>query len=169
MIKKIIFPVLLLLISININAQTKVGTIDTDYVLAKMPEFKKVQEDLNAYGAKLQADLKLKTDDYQAKIKSYQEGVSQMTEPMKKLKQDEIIALENDITKFRQNASQLIPLEENRLLQPLYEKIGTALEEVAKAEGFTQVLTMNNSGLAYIDPKFDLTETVLTKLGIPLD
>ncbi len=50
MIKKIIFPVLLLLISININAQTKVGTIDTDYVLAKMPEFKKVQEDLNAYG-----------------------------------------------------------------------------------------------------------------------
>lgn len=169
MIKKIIFPVLLLLISININAQTKVGTIDTDYVLAKMPEFKKVQEDLNAYGAKLQADLKVKTDDYQAKIKSYQEGVSQMTEPMKKLKQDEIIALENDITKFRQNASQLIPLEENRLLQPLYEKIGTALEEVAKAEGFTQVLTMNNSGLAYIDPKFDLTETVLTKLGIPLD
>lgn len=169
MIKKIIFPVLLLLISININAQTKVGTIDTDYVLAKMPEFKKVQEDLNAYGAKLQADLKVKTDDYQAKIKSYQEGVSQMTEPMKKLKQDEIIALENDITKFRQNASQLIPLEENRLLQPLYEKIGSALEEVAKEEGFTQVLTMNNSGLAYIDPKFDLTETVLTKLGIPLD
>jgi len=169
MIKKIIFQVLLLLISININAQTKVGTIDTDYVLAKMPEFTKVQEDLNAYGAKLQADLKVKTDDYQAKIKSYQEGVSQMTEPMKKLKQDEIIALENDITKFRQNASQLIPLEENRLLQPLYEKIGTTLEEVAKAEGFTQVLTMNNSGLAYIDPKFDLTETVLTKLGIPLD
>ncbi len=64
--------------------------------------------------------------------------------------------MENDITKFRQNASQLIPLEENRLLQPLYEKIGTALEEVAKAEGFTQVLTMNNSGLAYIDPNLIL-------------
>jgi outer membrane protein len=169
MIKKIIFPILLLLISINVDAQSKVGTIDTDYILVKMPEFKKVQEDLNAYSSKLQADLKVKTDDYQAKIKSYQDGVSQMTEAMKKLKQDEIIALENDITKFRQNASQLIPIEENRLLQPLYQKIGTTLEEVAKAEGYTQILTVNNSGIAYLDDNYDLTETILTKLGIPIE
>ena len=76
---------------------------------------------------------------------------------------------ENDITKFRQNASKLLPLEQNRLLQPLYNKIGTALEEVAKAEGYTQILTVSNSGLAYLDSNYDLTDTVLTKLGIPLD
>lgn len=169
MIKKVIFPILFLLISIQVVGQSKVGTFDTDYVLAKMPEFAKVQEDLNTYRLKLEEDLKVKADDYQAKIKSYQEGVAEMTDPMKKLKQDEIIALENDITKFRQNATQLVPLQQNSLLQPLYTKIGTALEEVAKAEGYTQVLTVNNSGLAYIDPNYDLTDTVLTKLGIPLD
>lgn len=169
MIKKVIIPILFLLISIHVFAQTKVGTFDTDYVLAKMPEFAKVQEDLNTYRLKLEEDLKVKADDYQAKIKSYQEGVAEMTDPMKKLKQDEIIALENDITKFRQNATQLVPLQQNSLLQPLYAKIGTALEEVAKAEGYTQILTVNNSGLAYLDPKFDLTNTVMTKLGIPLD
>lgn len=169
MIKKLIFPVLLLLINIQVDAQTKVGTIDTDYILAKMPEFKQVQEDLNTYSSKLQSDLNVKTEDYQAKIKSYQDGVSQMTEAMKKLKQDEIIALEADINKFRQNATQLVPLEQNRLLQPLYEKIGKALEEVAKAEGYTQILNVNNSGLAYLDPNYDLTNTVLTKLGIPLE
>ncbi len=169
MIKKVIFPVLFLLMNIHVIAQTKVGTFDTDYVLAKMPEFTKVQEELNTYRAKLEVDLKVKTDDYQAKIKSYQESVAGMTDPMKKLKQDEIIALENDITKFRQNATQLVPLQQNTLLQPLYAKIGAALEEVAKAEGYTQILTVNNSGLAYLDPKYDLTNTVLTKLGIPLD
>jgi outer membrane protein len=169
MTKKVIFPILLLLISAQVIAQTKVGTFDTDYVVAKMPEFKKVQEDLKAYGTKLEEDLKVKTDEYQAKIKSYQEGVANMTDPMKKLKQDEIIALEGDINKFRQNASQLVPLEQNRLLQPLYEKIGAVLQEVAKEEGYTQILSVNNSGLAYLDPNYDLTNTVLTKLGIPLE
>ncbi|MBT8393992.1 MAG: OmpH family outer membrane protein [Bacteroidia bacterium] len=169
MIKKVIFPILLLLISAQVIAQTKVGTFDTDYVLAKMPEFKKVQEDLKAYGTKLEGDLKVKTDEYQAKIKSYQDGVANMTDPMKKLRQDEILALENDITKFRQNATQLVPIEQNRLLQPLYEKIATVLEEVAKAEGYTQILSVNSSGLAYLDPNYDLTNTVLTKLGIPLE
>ena len=169
MIKKIIFPILLLLISIKVDAQSKVGTVDTDYILAKMPEFTKVQEDLNTYSSKLQEDLKVKTDEYQVKIKSYQDGVAQMTEAMKKLKQDEIIALENDITKFRQNASQLVPLQQNSLLQPLYEKIGTALEEVAKAGGYTQVLTVSDSGLAYLDENYDLTNTILIKLGIPLE
>ncbi len=169
MIKKVLFPILLLLISLEVVAQSKVGTIDTEFIIGKMPELTKVQEDLKAYNAKFDKELQIKAEDYQAKIKSYQEGVAEMTDPMKKLKQDEIIALENDITKFRQNASKLLPLEQNRLLQPLYNKIGTALEEVAKAEGYTQILTVSNSGLAYLDSNYDLTDTVLTKLGIPLD
>ena len=109
MTKKVIFPILLLLISAQVSAQTKVGTFDTDYVLAKMPEFKKVQEDLKAYGTKLEADLKVKTDEYQAKIKSYQEGVANMTDPMKKLKQDSLyfprkkIELMNSTSAFYQS------------------------------------------------------------------
>ncbi|MFD2565469.1 OmpH family outer membrane protein [Aquimarina rubra] len=166
--KNILFPILLLFISAQTIAQSKVGTIDTDFILSKMPELTKVQEDLKAYNTKLEADLKVKVDDYQAKVKAYQDGVAAMTEPMKKTKQEEIINLENDIAKFRQNGSQLVQLEQNKLLQPLYTKIGKALEEVAKAEGYTQVLTITSSGLAYVDPKFDLTKTVMTKLGIPL-
>ncbi|MHA7058106.1 OmpH/Skp family outer membrane protein [Aquimarina sp. M1] len=164
--KNILFPILLLFISAHTIAQSKVGTIDTDIILSKMPELTKVQEDLKAYNTKLEADLKVKVDDYQAKVKAYQDGVAAMTEPMKKTKQEEIINLENDIAKFRQNGAQLVQLEQNKLLQPLYNKIGKALEEVAKAEGYTQVLTITSSGLAYVDPKFDLTKTVMTKLGI---
>ncbi|WP_299437547.1 OmpH family outer membrane protein [uncultured Aquimarina sp.] len=168
--KNILFPILLLIISTQaIAQQSKVGTIDSDFILSKMPELTKVQTDLKAYNTKLEADLKVKVDDYQAKVKAYQEGVATMTEPMKKTKQEEIIALENDIAKFRQNGSQLVQLEQNKLLQPLYTKIGKALEEVAKAEGYTQVLTITTSGLAFIDPKFDLTKTVMIKLGIPVE
>ncbi len=164
--KKLIVSILVFAASFQLSAQSKTGTIDTDFVLSKMPELTKVQEDLKAYNGKLEADLKVKVDEYQAKVKDYQEKVASFTEPMKKTKQEEIINLENDIAKFRQNGSQLVQLEQNKLLQPLYDKIGNALKEIAKAEKYTQVFTISNSGLAYIDPQYDLTKKVMAKLGI---
>ncbi|MEW7279087.1 OmpH family outer membrane protein [Aquimarina sp. 2201CG1-2-11] len=167
--RKIIITLLILVVSFQVNAQSKTGTIDTEFILSKMPELPKAQEDLKAYNAKLEAELKIKVDAYQAKVKEYQEKVTSFTEPMKKTKQEEIIALEQEIAKFRQNGTQLVQIEQNKLLQPLYQKIGKALEEIAKAEKYTQVFTISNSGLAYIDPNYDLTKTVMTKLGIKVE
>ncbi|UZO80426.1 OmpH family outer membrane protein [Aquimarina sp. ERC-38] len=146
--------------------QSKVGTIDTEYILSQMPELTKVQEDLKTYNTKLEAELKEKVEVYQAKVAAYQKEVATLTDPMKKTKQDEIIKLENDITKFRNNGTQLVQIEQDRLLQPLYQKIGKTLEEIAKAEKYTQVFTISTSGLAYLDPKFDVTQSVIKKLGI---
>ncbi|AXT60601.1 OmpH family outer membrane protein [Aquimarina sp. AD10] len=167
--KKIILSILVLVVSLQLNAQSKTGTIDTEFILSKMPELTKVQEDLKGYNKKLEDQLKVKVEEYQAKVKEYQENVATFTEPMKKTKQEGIIKLEDDIAKFRQNASQLVQLEQNKLLQPLYQKIGKALEEIAKAEKYTQVFTISSSGLAYVDPNFDLTKKVTTKLGIKIE
>jgi len=160
---------MLLFVSTQVMAQSKVGTIDSDYILSKMPELVNVQEDLKAYSTKLELELQAKIDDFQAKVNAYKDGNASMTEPMKILKQEEMINLENDINKYRQNGSQLVQIEQNRLLNPLYQKIGNALKEVAKAEGFSQVLNVSNSGITYMDPKFDVTNSVMIKLGIPLE
>ena len=167
--KKIIVLLFTAIISISMNAQSKTGTIDSEYILSQMPELTKVEEDLKAYNKKLEDELKVKVDNYQAKVKEYQEKVASFTDPMKKTKQEEIINMENEIAKFRQNGSQLVQIEQNRLLQPLYQKIGKALEEVAKAEKYTQVFTITTSGLAYVDPNYDLTKKVAAKLGINLE
>ncbi|MAQ75908.1 MAG: outer membrane chaperone Skp [Aquimarina sp.] len=167
--KKIIVLLFTAIISISVNAQSKTGTIDSEYILSQMPELTKVEEDLKAYNKKLEDELKVKVDNYQAKVKEYQEKVASFTDPMKKTKQEEIINMENEIAKFRQNGSQLVQIEQNRLLQPLYQKIGKALEEVAKAEKYTQVFTITTSGLAYVDPNYDLTKKVAAKLGINLE
>ncbi len=167
--KKIIVALLILATGFQSNAQSKTGTIDTEFILSKMPELPKAQEELKAYNTKLEGELKVKVEKYQAIVKEYQDKVTGFTEPMKKTKQEEIIALEEDIAKFRQNGTQLVQIEQNKLLQPLYQKIGKALEEIAKAEKYTQVFNISGSGLAYIDPNFDLTKSVMTKLGIKFE
>ena len=69
------------------------------------------------------------------------------------------------ITKFQQNGSQLISLKRDDALRPLYSKIGVALEKVAKAEGYTQVL-QTDVVVVYLDSNYDLTLKVLKELGI---
>ena len=167
--KKIIFSILLVVAGFHLSAQTKTGTVDSEFILSKMPELTQVQENLKAYNKKLEDELKVKIEGYQAKVKEYQDKVATFTDPMKKTKQEEIVAIENDIAKYRQNGAQLVQIEQNRLLQPLYDKIGKAIQEVAKADGYSQLFTTTVSGLAYADPTYDITKKVLTKLGIKLE
>jgi outer membrane protein len=46
--------------------------------------------------------------------------------------------------------------------------LGEAITELAKSEGFTQILTSSGNEFAYIDEAFDITEKVMAKLGIKM-
>jgi outer membrane protein len=159
---------LLLFISFSVAAQTgqsKVGTIDIDYVLSRMPEVTGVQKAVESYGKTLDADLTKKVEGYQKLIDEYKANDISYTVNQRKTMQDSIIKVETDINKFRQNATQLISIKRDEELAPLYEKIGQSLEKVAMAQGYTQVLE-RNANVVYIDNNFDLTLAVLKDMGI---
>jgi outer membrane protein len=146
-------------------AQTKVGTIDVDFVISKMPDMTGVQQQVQEYGDGLEADLEKKLAAYQGAIDAYKLAEAALTINQKKTQQDSILTMEADIQKFQQNGNKLILLKQEELLKPLYEKVGIALEAVAKAGAYTQVFTRNND-VVYVDNRFDLTLPVLTELGI---
>ena len=158
---KIIF----LFICITGFSQTKVGTVNVDYIVSKMPELETVKKQVEEYSTKLDADLQKKVQDYQAKVEAYKAGEATFTETQKQEKQQEILTAENDITKFQQNGNKLISINRDDKMRPLYNKIGVALDKVAKAEGYTQILTTDNS-LVYFDETYDVTLLVLKELGI---
>jgi outer membrane protein len=157
--------VIFLLFCITAWSQTKTGTIDIDYVLGNMPALVEVQKEVDTYSQELEADLKKKVDAYKSMVETYNTNEATLTDAVKKEKQTEIITAESDITKFRQNGAQLISLKQEELMQPLYQQVGTALEKVAKTQGYTQVLTLDN-GVAYFEPAHDLSNAVLKEMGI---
>ena len=157
--------VMFLLVCITGFSQTKVGTINVDYIISKMPELETVKKQVAEYGTKLDADLQKKINDYKTKMEAYKAGEADFTEAQKQEKQQELIDAENDINKFQQNGSKLIGINRDDKMRPLYAKIGQVLDKVAKEEGFTQILTTGTS-LAYFDEKYDVTLLVLQELGI---
>lgn len=152
-------------ISLSAFAQGKVGAVDIDYILSNMPEMTSVQEQLETYGAQMDADLNVKVEEYKALVEVYQAEEVELTIAQRKEKQTQLMNLENDIKKFQQNGAKLMEIKQQEFLQPLYNKIAVALEKVAKTQGYTQVM-QSTADMVYLDPNFDLTDPILTEMGI---
>ncbi|TXD51179.1 MULTISPECIES: OmpH family outer membrane protein [unclassified Polaribacter] len=148
------------------SAQLKVGTIKSDYIINIMPESKIVVEMSQAYGAKLDSSFSIKMKDYQDRVQDFRAKEKEMGELMKKVLIEELTALEQDVKQYQENGSKLMELKQNELMRPLYKKLNTAINEVAKQKGYSQVFTREGNQFAYIDEAFDITALVIEKLGI---
>lgn len=162
---KILFFCAFLLSTIAFS-QNKVGTVDSEYIVNLMPEAQVVIKRSKAYGAKLDSSFQIKIKEYKDKFDVYKKNEKTLGVLAKKTAQKEITDLEADIKKYQTNGQQLMQLKQNELMRPLYKKLSDAIAEVAKANGYSQIFTINGNQFAYIDQKFDITDLVMKKLGI---
>ena len=148
------------------QGQTKVGTINEDYVLSQMPEMTEVQKGLENYEKELQNQLETDITEYETLVKQYQDSLSTYSEEIKQQKETAIIELENTIKGFRQKATVMMQLKRNELTTPLYEKINNAMLQVVESQGYTHILHAGGTSLAYSSDTYDITSQVLEELGI---
>lgn len=164
--KKILFVLSLVLFSISSNAQTKVGTIDADYILSQMPEMSQVKEQLKAYDEEMRKDFDSTVTRYQDMVKEYQEKQTDYSETEKQQKEQEIVNLENGLKSFNQKLPLMIQMRRNELTKPLYEKINTAMLKVIERDGYSHVFHAGGNSLAFAEDKYDITDDVIAELGI---
>lgn len=148
------------------NSQNKVGTINNDYIINLMPEAKIVVQKAQEYGAKLDSSFSIKMQEFQAKVDKFRKEEKEMGELLKKTTVKELTAMENDIKKYQDNGNKLMQLKQNELMRPLYKKLNDAVAAIAKQNGYSQILTINGNGFAYIDENHDITKLVMAKLGV---
>ncbi len=147
-------------------AQTKVGTINNDYIINIMPEAKLVVKMSQAYGARLDSSFSIKMEDYKTRVADFRQKEKEMGPLMKKTLVKELTDLEQDVKKFQENGSKLMQLKQNELMRPLYKKLNQAISEVAKQNGYSQIFTRAGNQFAYIDENHDITKLVMAKLGV---
>jgi len=149
----------------------KLGYADTDYILTQLPDAKKVDSELKAHGAQLEAQIKAKADEYERKLKDYQANAGKWVDAVVQDKTNELQTLQQQFQKFQQDAEASYQKKFQDLMAPLYDKVGKAIAEVAKENGYNFIITLNTTQggervLHYKDPQFDISNLVLKKFGV---
>lgn len=147
-------------------AQSKIGTIDAEYILNQLPEIQEVNKELEGYGQELQGDLQQTIQQYEQQVQAYQEQNETYTDTQRQEKEQEIMALENEIQGFRQKAQVMMQMKRNELTNPLYQKINEAMQAVIQEEGYTQIFHAGSNALAFSTEDSDITLKVMNHLGL---
>ena len=163
---KITLIVAAFLICFTTNAQTKVGTVDREFIIAKMPQLKIVQERISKYGTRLDSINQTKILKHDAVVKAYNAIAKTLSDTDKRPKLIEINELKQEISKFQQNGTKMMQLRRQDFMRPLYQKVNLLIKGIAEEKGYTQILTVKGDNFAYIDINHDITKQVLSKLGI---
>jgi outer membrane protein len=150
-------------------AATKVGYADVDYIFSQMPEAKQIDTELKSTQTQLKNQIDTKAKEFQTKLQDYQANMNTMLDAVRVNTERELRQLQENIELLQQNAQTTIQNKQTQLMQPVYQKVGKAIEDVAKENGFTFILSQQIGGLdviLYGDDKMDISDLVLKKMGI---
>ncbi len=166
--KKIALIVTILFTSTLIYAQ-KIGVVDTDYVLSKLPQYKEAESRLNSQVTQWQADIQRLQAEYERKKEAFENEKVLLVGDQLKLREKEVVDMEKSIrntigARFGTNG-EVNQLRSN-LTKPYQDQIWNAIKTVSTKNNLGIVLDKsNNISVIFLDKKYDYTEAVLNLLG----
>jgi outer membrane protein len=103
--------------------------------------------------------------DFAKQVDDFQKQASVMKEDAKKRKADELEKKARELERQGADAEKQLQQYQQKELAPLFQKLETAVNAVAKENKLDLVLDKRNSGLLYISPGMDITDKVRSKFG----
>ena len=148
--------------SYTINAQAKTAHVDVNELISKMPAMLDAQKQLEKLSGTYDAEYKTMAEEYQNKIKKYDQEAATVGDAVNATRQTEVQDLVKRITDYRDNAQKDLQKKEADMVKPLMDKIKASIAKVGKAKGYQYVL--NVADLLLADGP-DLTADVKKDLG----
>lgn len=170
--KKIVFYSIALFLMIAVSTplfaqgKVKLGHINSNELMEMMPGRDTAQIQLEAYAKSLEDQLKVMSNEFDTKYQEYLANEATYLEPVKQAKQQELVDLQDRISEFQTQAQKLLSDKESELIQPLIDKAKTAIDEVAKENGYTYIFDTGIGALIYYQDSDDIMSMVKAKLGI---
>jgi len=147
----------------------KYAFVDTDYILDNIPEYADAQSTLDQLSVEWQKEIEAKFAEIDKMYKSFQNEAVLLPEDMKKKREDDIIKKEKeakDLQKKRFGKDGDLFKKRQELVKPIQDKIYTTIEGIANDDNYAVVFDKaNNATLIYTNPKYDISEQVLDKMG----
>ncbi len=167
--KKLAATTIALLLFVGVAVAQKFAFVDSDYILQNIPSYNAAQTELDKASESWEAEVAVEYTTIETMYKTYQSERVLLTDGMKKQREDEILAKERQVKELQ--AKYFGPdgsLSKKRLelVKPIQDAIYKAVKELS-AEGSYAVIfdTASGASILYSNPRYDLSDEVLEKLG----
>lgn len=147
------------------SAQVKIGVIDGMDVISKSTSGKTVQDNLKRKSEELRRPAEARQRDIAKMMEEFEKQASVMKEDARKRKEEEINKKIDELRRQGADAEKQFAQYQEKELAPLFQKLQTAVNEVAKDQKLDLVLDKRSSGVFYSNPNMDITEKVRSKFG----
>jgi Skp family chaperone for outer membrane proteins len=141
----------------------KVGVVDVITILKEMPDAKVVDKELQEIGLKWQDTLMTMQKDLEAKIEQYRKQKTMMPADQQAKTEAELQALNQNLMQYNQEKfgqqGELAIIRDQKL-EPIREKVKSAIEKVSKEEKLNLVIE-KTSMILYFDDAMEITYKVL--------
>jgi len=167
--KRISFLIVLILLSTAVAVAQKYAFVDSEYIRKNIPAFTTAQEQLDKLSEQWEKEI---SDGYavvEQMYKTYQNEAPLLSQDMKTKREEAIITREKEMkdlqNKYFGMEGELFKKREE-LVKPLQDEILKAIKDIAVEGAYAVIFdTAAGGNILFANPKFDISDQVLEKLG----
>ncbi len=167
--RKSIFIICIFLTINTLAFSQKFAFVDTEYILAQVPEYKAAQTDLDKVSVQWQKEIEAKYAEIDKMYKAYQAEQILLTEDMKKKREGDIVSKEKEakeLQKIRFGVDGELFKKRQELVKPIQDKVYASVKAIAD-KGTYSIIFDKSSDLTmlYANSKLDKSDAVLEHMG----
>jgi outer membrane protein len=147
----------------------KFAFVDTEYILNKIPGYKSALDQLDKLSAEYQKEIESMYSEVEKLYKNYQKEKVLLTDDQKNSKEEAIMSKEKEIKELQQKyfgTDGAIFQKRQELVKPIQDEVYKAVKALAVEGSYAVIFdTASGTGILYENPKFNMSDDVLEKLG----
>ncbi|MCI7154560.1 MAG: OmpH family outer membrane protein [Prevotella sp.] len=161
--KKLFLLIVLGVLSLTANAQTRFGYFSFDNVLKSMPDYVMAQRSINDLRQKYDAEMKRAEDEFNSKYEEFLDVQKDLVPAILRKRQAELQEMMQKNINFKNESQRLLKQAEADAFAPVKNKLYNALTKVGQAQGYAFILNTDGDACPYVNPEMGEDATELIK------
>lgn len=169
--KKAIYLILLTLSSFTLYSQakgTRIGFIDMEYILEKVPNYAEAKNQLELKAQKWKQEIEVKKNEIDKLKSNLKTEAPLLTKELIEEREDEIKYLEEEMLDYQQGrfgpAGDLI-LQKTILVKPIQDQVFSIVQDIAIAKNFDFIFDKSSDkSMLFVKNNLDISDQVIRQL-----
>lgn len=161
--KKLFLLIVLGVLSLTANAQTRFGYFSFDNVLKSMPDYVMAQRSIDDLRHKYDAEMKRAEDEFNSKYEEFLDVQKDLVPAILRKRQAELQEMMQKNINFKNESQRLLKQAEADAFAPVKNKLYNALTKVGQAQGYAFILNTDGDACPYVNPEMGEDATELIK------